>query len=73
MQAQLSGPLAGTNVSADLPWRADSAMSDSPIGGFYDSGDSFVKYSYPIASSMGILAWSLIEFPEVGLLRQVLH
>jgi endoglucanase len=34
-------------------------------GGWYDAGDN-VKFNLPMAWSAGVLAWSLVEFPQVG-------
>ena len=35
------------------------------MGGYYDPGNSFVKFSYPIATSTALLSWGLLTFPEV--------
>ena len=65
-ECQRSGPLPKTNR---IYWRHDSmvdAGKDVGIdltGGYYDAGDN-VKYNFPAASSMTLLAWSGIEFAE---------
>jgi hypothetical protein len=33
-------------------------------GGWYDAGDN-VKFNLPMAWSAGVLAWSVVEFPQV--------
>ena len=63
-ECQRSGPLPKTNR---IYWRHDSmvdAGKDVGIdltGGYYDAGDN-VKYNFPAASAMTLLAWSGIEF-----------
>eukprot|EP00879_Flechtneria_rotunda_P004438 GHRR01004689.1.p1 GENE.GHRR01004689.1~~GHRR01004689.1.p1 ORF type:complete len:1077 (+),score=332.23 GHRR01004689.1:2028-5258(+) len=42
---------------------SSTATSDSIVGGYYMNSD-YNKYSLPIATSMTMLAWSLIEFPK---------
>jgi hypothetical protein len=61
--------------SGDLPpdfrvsWRGDSAVNDGSdvgldlSGGFYDAGDH-VKFGLPMAYSLTMLAWGVIEYPE---------
>ncbi|GAB2209884.1 hypothetical protein Droror1_Dr00027109 [Drosera rotundifolia] len=50
-----------------LTWRGDSGMSDgSPyhmnlVGGYYDAGDN-VKFGFPMAFTITLLSWSVIEF-----------
>jgi endoglucanase len=63
------------NRSGDLPdnyavnWRGDSAMTDGKdvgldlTGGYYDAGDH-VKFGLPMASSMTVLAWGLIQWKD---------
>jgi endoglucanase len=49
------GPLPADNR---IPWRGGAFFSDyapnaiSLVGGYLDFGDSFVKYSYPIATTV---------------------
>ena len=65
-ECQRSGPLPKTNR---IYWRHDSmvdAGKDVGIdlsGGYYDAGDN-VKYNFPAASAMTLLAWSGIEFAQ---------
>ncbi|MBX9585016.1 MAG: glycoside hydrolase family 9 protein [Gemmataceae bacterium] len=61
--------------SGDLPadyrvnWRGDSAMRDGSdvgvdlTGGYYDAGDH-VKFTLPMTSSMTLLAWGLVQYPD---------
>ena len=61
--------------SGDLPddfrvnWRGDSGLSDGAdvgldlTGGFHDAGDH-VKFGFPMAFSLTMLAWGAIEYPE---------
>lgn len=61
--------------SGDLPadyritWRGDSAMQDGAdvgldlTGGYYDAGDH-VKFVLPMASSMTLLTWGLVQYPQ---------
>ena len=65
-ECQRSGPLPKTNR---IYWRHDSmvdAGKDVGIdltGGYYDAGDN-VKFNFPQASAMTLIAWSGIEFAE---------
>lgn len=64
-EAQRSGVI--DVASNRVPWRGSSGLSDyalgkDVVGGYYTTGDSFVKYSYPIATSVALLSWSLVEF-----------
>ena len=65
-ECQRSGPLPKTNR---IYWRHDSMLDAGKdvgidlTGGYYDAGDN-VKYNFPAASSMTLLAWSGIEFKE---------
>jgi len=65
-ECQRSGPLPKTNR---IYWRHDSMLDAGKdvgldlTGGYYDAGDN-VKYNFPAASSMTLLAWSGIEFEE---------
>lgn len=55
-----SGPLPAATV-ASYPWLEPSSALDDPVpGGFYMSAD-YVKYSLPMATSMTMLAWSLVS------------
>lgn len=65
----------GAQRSGDLPddffvdWRGDSALSDGSdvgidlSGGYYDAGDH-VKFELPMASSMTMLTWGLLQYKE---------
>ena len=63
-ECQRSGPLPKTNR---IYWRHDSMLDAGKdvgldlTGGYYDAGDN-VKYNFPAASAMTLLAWSGIEF-----------
>ena len=65
-ECQRSGPLPKTNR---IYWRHDSmvdAGSDVGLdltGGYYDAGDN-VKFNFPQAASITLLAWSGIDFKE---------
>ena len=63
-ECQRSGPLPKTNR---IYWRHDSmvdAGADVGIdltGGYYDAGDN-VKFNFPQASALTLIAWSGVEF-----------
>ena len=65
-EAQRSGPLPN-NMRID--WRKDSALNDGSdvgldlTGGYYDAGDH-VKFGFPMAGSMTLLAWGGISYPD---------
>ena len=65
-ECQRSGPLPKTNR---IYWRHDSMIDAGAdvgldlTGGYYDAGDN-VKFNFPQASALTILAWSGIEFAE---------
>ncbi|KAI4379083.1 hypothetical protein MLD38_005422 [Melastoma candidum] len=50
-----------------LHWRRDSALHDGAsagvdlTGGYYDAGDN-VKFGFPMAFTMTLLSWSIIDF-----------
>jgi hypothetical protein len=64
-EAQRSGRLPG---SQRVWWRGDSALDDGAdfgvdlTGGYYDAGDH-VKFAFPMASALPLLAWGGIEYP----------
>ena len=66
-EAQRSGPLPDDNR---IPWRGDSALTDGAdvgrdlTGGYYDAGDH-VKFVFPMAASMTMLAWGVDEYHSV--------
>lgn len=63
-ECQRSGPLPANNR---VEWRGDSGINDGTdvgedlTGGWYDAGDH-VKFGLPMASSVTMLAWSVIEY-----------
>lgn len=67
-EAQRSGKLPPTNR---IKWRDDAGLDHKApdgrdvTGGWYDAGDN-VKFNLPMAWSAGVLAWSLVEFEQVG-------
>jgi len=64
--AQRSGPLP---PNFRVKWRGASAQQDGAehgvdlTGGYYDAGDH-VKFGLPLASSLTLLAWSGLEYPQ---------
>ncbi|KAL6903574.1 hypothetical protein ACP4OV_004387 [Aristida adscensionis] len=65
--AQKSGKLPKKN---GIPWRGNSGLSDGSdvkevkgglVGGYYDAGDN-IKFHFPMAFSMTMLSWSVIEY-----------
>ncbi|EHA8587680.1 endoglucanase 12 [Cocos nucifera] len=67
--AQKSGRLPKNN---GIPWRGNSGLkdgSDQPdikgglVGGYYDAGDN-IKFHFPMAYSMTLLSWSVIEYSQ---------
>ncbi len=65
-EAQRSGDLPATNR---VTWRGDSALKDGAdvgvnlTGGYYDAGDH-VKFGLPMASSMTMLGWGVVEYRD---------
>lgn len=65
-EGQRSGKLP---TAQRVTWRGDSALSDGQLagvnltGGYYDAGDN-VKFVWPMAYSVSLLSWSLIEFQQ---------
>merc|ERR1719282_1141619 len=59
-EAQRSGPLPADNR---VPWRGDSFLQDQVPGGYHDAGD-LVKFGFPMAASVTVLAWGGISFLE---------
>ncbi|XP_010264196.1 PREDICTED: endoglucanase 8-like [Nelumbo nucifera] len=66
-EGQRSGKLP---VSQRMKWRKNSALHDGDqigvdlVGGYYDAGDN-VKFSFPMAFSTTVLAWSVLEFGKL--------
>lgn len=65
-EAQRSGNLGADNR---IRWRKNAHLSDGSVyghdlsGGYYVSGD-YVKYSFPTAAAITMLAWGFLEFPN---------
>ncbi|NJN56339.1 MAG: hypothetical protein HC879_02005 [Leptolyngbyaceae cyanobacterium SL_5_9] len=65
-EAQRSGVLPNDNR---IEWRGNSALKDGAdvgvdlTGGYYDAGDH-VKFGFPMAGSMTLLSWGVIEYRE---------
>lgn len=65
-EAQRSGDLPADNR---LAWRGDSALNDGVdvgvdlSGGYYDAGDH-VKFGFPMAASMTMLSWGVLEYHD---------
>ncbi|KAJ4785199.1 Endoglucanase [Rhynchospora pubera] len=65
-EAQRSGKLP---CDQRVTWRGDSGLSDGfqqgvdLVGGYYDSGDH-VKFGFPMAFSVTMLSWAVIEFEK---------
>ncbi|KAL7108877.1 hypothetical protein ACP275_06G140800 [Erythranthe tilingii] len=63
-EAQRSGKLP---PDQRVQWRGDSALHDGKtggidlVGGYYDAGDN-VKFGFPMAYTVTMLAWSVVEF-----------
>ncbi|XVF40843.1 hypothetical protein PTKIN_Ptkin01aG0149000 [Pterospermum kingtungense] len=67
--AQKSGKLPKKN---GISWRGNSGLNDGKeesdlrnglVGGYYDAGDN-TKFHFPMAFSMTMLSWSLIEYSQ---------
>ncbi|KAH0463317.1 hypothetical protein IEQ34_007899 [Dendrobium chrysotoxum] len=65
--AQRSGRLPKNN---GIPWRGNSGLQDGAtlsdvrgglVGGYYDGGNN-IKFHFPMAFSMTLLSWSVIEY-----------
>ncbi|KAK3143376.1 hypothetical protein QOZ80_4AG0299590 [Eleusine coracana subsp. coracana] len=65
-EAQRSGKLPSDRR---VQWRGDSALNDGfsqgvdLVGGYYDAGDH-VKFGFPMAYAVTMLAWGVIEFEK---------
>jgi len=65
-EAQRSGKLPADNR---ISYRGDSALNDGKpeghdlSGGYYDAGDN-VKFGFPMAGSMTVLAWGMIDYKD---------
>ncbi|KAI3458531.1 hypothetical protein Pfo_015194 [Paulownia fortunei] len=75
-EAQRSGKLPSTQR---VEWRGDSALSDGKdagvdlVGVYYDAGDN-VKFGFPMAFTVTMLAWSVVEFgPQLRARNELLN
>ena len=59
-EAERSGHLPANN---HVHWRGDSGEDDLIVGGYYDSS-SYVKFGFPMASFITILAWGGVAFKD---------
>ncbi|KAL6651802.1 hypothetical protein ACP70R_010727 [Stipagrostis hirtigluma subsp. patula] len=65
-EAQRSGKLP---ADRRVQWRGDSALTDGfsqgvdLVGGYYDAGDH-VKFGFPMAYAVTMLAWGVLEFEK---------
>ena len=65
-EAQRSGKLPESNR---IPYRKDSALNDRGsngedlTGGYYDAGD-FVKFNFPMAYTITVLSWGMIQYED---------
>ena len=65
-EAQRTGHLPKSNR---IPWRKDSMLDDGVAvghdlsGGYYDAGD-YMKFSFPMAATVTLLAWGMVEFSD---------
>ncbi|KAL0033640.1 hypothetical protein WJX79_009306 [Trebouxia sp. C0005] len=57
-EAQQSGALSSNPIS----WRADSGLTDLPLGGWYEGGSN-LKLTFPTAIAATQLAWAMIAVP----------
>ncbi|KAG0602002.1 hypothetical protein M758_11G153800 [Ceratodon purpureus] len=66
LEGQRSGKLP---PDQRMTWRGDSALSDGNqsnvdlTGGYYDAGDN-VKYQFPMAFTITMLSWSVIQYKD---------
>lgn len=60
-EAQRSGRFPTTNYR--ISWRRSSHLKDVVTGGWYDAGD-YLKLNFPLASTVTLLAWGLLEFNQ---------
>ena len=58
--AQRSGPLPS---KYRISWRKSSHLKDKVVGGWYDAGD-YLKLNVPLAYTVSMLAWGILEFEQ---------
>jgi hypothetical protein len=53
-------------TAAAYPWlpRAGSQTEDAVPGGFYMTGTTYVKHTFPQAHTMALLAWGLLTYGD---------
>ncbi|XP_059630328.1 endoglucanase 12-like [Cornus florida] len=75
-EAQRSGKLP---PNQRVKWRGHSGLKDGRgagidlVGGYYDAGDN-VKFGFPMAFTVTMLAWSVVEFgPELAAKKELSH
>jgi hypothetical protein len=63
LDAQKSGPLPASAVAA-YPWveNPSDLQRSEPIRGGYYMSDDYVKYSFPMATTTAMLAWTVLQF-----------
>jgi len=65
-EAQRSGRLSTSSIPTRFTWRGDSQLTDGQAqgidltGGMVDAGDN-MKYTFPMAQAMQMLAWGAVE------------
>ncbi|KAA8539563.1 hypothetical protein F0562_026255 [Nyssa sinensis] len=75
-EAQRSGKLP---PNQRVQWRGDSGLNDGSdvgvnlVGGYYDAGDN-VKFGFPMAFTVTMLAWSVVEFrSQLAAMNELSH
>ncbi|KAI3963921.1 hypothetical protein MKX01_022492, partial [Papaver californicum] len=60
---------AGNLTNKRVPWRGPSGLQDGNstvegglVGGYYDAAGNNMKCNFPMAFSMSMLSWSVIEY-----------
>jgi len=65
-EAQRSGKLSTSSIPTRFTWKGDSQLTDGQAqgldltGGMVDAGDN-MKYTFPMAQAMQMLAWGAVE------------
>src|SRR5512139_2925351 len=66
-EAQRSGQLSTSSIPTRFAWRGDAQLTDGKAqnldltGGMVDAGDN-MKYTFPMAQAMQMLAWGAVEY-----------